>query len=161
MKVYIRNRQRLIKVNPQKVSRLLRKILSLLRLPRTEISILFVNDRRMRLLNRQYRGIDRTTDVLSFPQYGPEELKAEVRRLSHKCTSDLQSSSEMLPLGDLVMNLHRAERQALEHNLSFDEEFRRLLVHGMLHLAGYDHEQGSSAARSMQKKSRELLLKLR
>jgi probable rRNA maturation factor len=114
----------------------------------------------MRLLNLRYRGIDRTTDVLSFPQYGVEELKAEVKKLSHECTSDLRTSSDVLPLGDLVINLHKAKRQAFENRLSVDEELKRLLVHGMLHLVGYDHELGKNAAASMQKKSRELLEKL-
>jgi probable rRNA maturation factor len=115
----------------------------------------------MRLLNQQYRGIDRTTDVLSFPQYGPDELKAEVRKRSHVCAPDIQASSDILPIGDLVINLHKAQRQALENRISFDEELRRLLVHGMLHLVGYDHEQGGNAARSMQKISRRLIENLR
>jgi len=115
----------------------------------------------MRLLNLRFRGIDRTTDVLSFPQYGAEELKDEVKRLSHVSTSGLRVSSNVLPLGDLVINLHKAQRQALENRLSVDEELKRLLVHGLLHLVGYDHELGKNAARSMQRKSRELFEKLR
>ncbi len=110
----------------------------------------------MRLLNLRYRGIDRTTDVLSFPQYSAAELKDEVKKLSHIRTSDIQTSYGVLPLGDLVINLHKAQRQALENKLSVDEELKRLLVHGILHLIGYDHELGKNAARSMQKKSREL-----
>ena len=115
----------------------------------------------MRLLNLQYRGVDRTTDVLSFPLYSAEELKAEVKKLSHICTADIQTSSDVLPLGDIVINLHKAKRQALENSLPFDEELKRLLVHGLLHLLGYDHEQGKHAAGRMQRKSRELFEKLR
>jgi len=115
----------------------------------------------MRLLNLQYRGVNRTTDVLSFPQYSDEELKAEIKQLSHVCTSDLQTSSDVLPLGDIVINLHKAKRQALENSLAFDEELKRLLIHGLLHLLGYDHEQGKYAAGRMQRKSRELFKELR
>ena len=71
MKVYIKNQQRLIKVNQQRIRSLLKKILRLLGLHKAELSILFVNDRRMRILNRQYRGVDKTTDVLSFPLNPP------------------------------------------------------------------------------------------
>jgi probable rRNA maturation factor len=113
------------------------------------------------MINLRYRGIDRTTDVLSFPQYGAEELKAEVRKHPKPSASGLQTSTDTLLLGDLVINLHKTHRQALESGLSFDEEFARLLVHGVLHLVGYDHEQGGNPARRMQKKSRELLEKLR
>jgi len=115
----------------------------------------------MRLLNLQYRGVDRTTDVLSFPQYRAEELKAEVKKLSRACTSDIQTSSDVLPLGDIVINLHKAKRQALENSLAFDEELKKLLIHGLLHLLGYDHEQGNQAAGRMQRKSRELFEMLR
>lgn len=156
MKVYIRNQQRLIKVNRQKTARLLRKALNLLQLPRAEISILFVNNRRMRVLNCDYRGVDRTTDVLSFPLYSAEELKAEVKKPSHVCTSDMQILPDLLPLGDIVINLQKAKQQALENRLSFDDELKRLIIHGLLHLLGYDHEQGKDADRRMQRKSRAL-----
>jgi probable rRNA maturation factor len=136
-------------------------MLSLLNLPKSEISLLFVNDRRMRLLNRRYRGVDRTTDVLSFPQYHPDELKAEVRRLSYLSASNLQAASDPLLLGDLVINIHKAKRQAVENMISVDEELTRLLVHGLLHLVGYDHEQGKNAARRMRRKSGELFENLR
>ena len=114
----------------------------------------------MRLLNHDYRGVDRTTDVLSFPLYNAKELKAEVKKLSHLSTSGLQTLSDILPLGDIVINLHKAKRQALENGLSFDEELKRLLIHGLLHLLGYDHEQGKNAARKMQRRSEELFEEL-
>jgi len=114
----------------------------------------------MRLLNHDYRGVDRTTDVLSFPLYNAKELKAEVKKLSHLSTSGLQTLSDILPLGDIVINLHKAKRQALEGGLSFDEELKRLLIHGLLHLLGYDHEQGKNAARKMQRRSEELFEEL-
>lgn len=102
----------------------------------------------MRLLNRHYRGVDRTTDVLSFPQI---DVSTQLSALS----------SQLFLLGDLVINLHKAKRQALENRLTVDEELKRLLIHGILHLLGYDHEQGKNAARKMQRKSRELFEKLR
>ncbi|MEW6162364.1 MAG: rRNA maturation RNase YbeY [Nitrospirota bacterium] len=143
MKVYIRNQQRLIKVNQQRIRRFLRKALHLLGLHKAELSILLVNDRRMKILNRQYRGVDRTTDVLSFPQQNRYTLHVT------RYTS--------LPLGDIVINLHQAKRQAAEHGLTLNEELRRLIIHGLLHLIGYDHERSRYMRRKMQKKEGELL----
>jgi probable rRNA maturation factor len=100
-----------------------------------------VNDERMKTLNRQYRGIDKTTDVLSFPQ---DDNLAFNR--------DLIPGSDIV-LGDIVVNLHKAQRQAKENGLTFHEELKRLLVHGLLHLLGYDHEKGRHAERKMKEKS--------
>lgn len=101
----------------------------------------------MKTLNRQYRGIDRTTDVLSFPQEDLLPLRASAPQ------SDIV-------LGDIVINLHKAMRQAKENGLSFDEELKRLLIHGLLHLLGYDHEKGGYAERKMKEKAKLLLEQL-
>ena len=101
----------------------------------------------MKTLNRQYRGIDKTTDVLSFPQEDNVSFR------------DLSPESEIV-LGDIVVNLHKAQRQAKENGLTFHEELKRLLVHGLLHLLGYDHEKGRHAERKMKEKSKRLLEEL-
>ena len=148
MKVNIKNRQRLLKPNQQKVAILLRKVLRLLGLHKAEISILFVGDKRMRMLNRRYRGIDRTTDVLSFPQ---DEYSAPNKGRTPKD----------IILGDIVISLQKTSVQAEENGLSFHEELKRLLIHGLLHLIGYDHEINRYQERKMQKKADELLSSLR
>ena len=137
MKVYIKNQQRSIKLNQQKIVKLLRKALQLLRLQKAELSILFVNDRTMKMLNRTFRGVDKTTDVLSFPQLSAEEPKSVSAIVK---TSELVNSqtSELL-LGDIVINLQRAIKQAIEHGITLNEELKRLTIHGLLHLLGYDH----------------------
>jgi probable rRNA maturation factor len=118
-----------------------------------------VNDRRMKILNRYYRDVDKATDVLSFPQLSAEERKAgksDVR------ISGLQSfRTSKLLLGDIVINLARARRQAAEHGLTLNEELRRLIIHGLLHLTGYDHEKNRYQKNKMESKERELLEKLR
>ena len=144
MKVYIKNRQRLLKVNQRNIAGLLGKALQILRLHKAELSILLVNDARMKTLNRQYRGIDRTTDVLSFPQ-------------EDAFPSDASGRKSDIVLGDIVINLHKAKRQAMENGLTFEEELKRLLIHGLLHLLGYDHEKGGYAGRKMKEKSKLLL----
>ena len=155
MKVYIKNQQRLIKANQHKIKKNLSKALHILGLNSAEISILLVNDKRMKILNKQYRGINKTTDVLSFPQIPKFEI-----RNSKFLKSAIHLPCSALLLGDIVINLHQAKRQAIEHNLTFNEELNLLLIHGLLHLVGYDHEKGGSAKKKMKKKTREILKKL-
>ena len=144
MKVYIKNCQRLLKPNQQRTASLLRKALRLLGLRKAEISILFVNDERMRILNRQYRGIDRTTDVLSFSQN--EFISPNAERLTPG-----------IVLGDIVISLPKTKKQAEENGLTFHQELKRLLIHGLLHLTGYDHEINRYQENKMRKKAKELL----
>jgi probable rRNA maturation factor len=113
----------------------------------------------MRILNLRYRGIDRTTDVLSFPQQSAETLKSRRKERGLR-TSGLQTSDFRLVLGDIVINLPKAKKQACEHGLTFSEELRRLIIHGLLHLVGYDHEKSRYQKRKMELKGRELLLAL-
>jgi rRNA maturation RNase YbeY len=92
----------------------------------------------MRRLNRQYRRIDRSTDVLAFPM-----------RESRGPASSL--------LGDVVISLHTAARQALAERQSLDHQVAILLIHGIVHLLGFDHERGQKEARRMHRKERALL----
>jgi len=96
----------------------------------------------MKLLNRRYRGVDKTTDVLSFPQI-------------EKLTPAL--STQHFVLGDIVINVQRAKRQAEEQGHTLYEELKRLMIHGLLHLIGYDHEKSRYQRNKMRAKERELL----
>ncbi len=91
--------------------------------PDTELSLYLVDDERMHELNHEWRDIDRTTDVLSFPQDEPGLL------------------------GDVVVNVDAIQRQAAEHGLEPAEERRFLLIHGVLHLLGHDHRDPDERAR--------------
>lgn len=96
-----------------------------------EISITFVDDEEIRELNAQYRDVDKVTDVLSFPQFeSPEELPEE---------------GEII-LGDVVLNVEQAKRQAEEYGHSEDREIIYLFVHSLLHLLGYDHMEEDEKA---------------
>ena len=140
MKILIRNHQRLRFLNKKQISRTAEKILTILKQPRAELSILFVGDRRMLQLNSSYRGIRKSTDVLSFDaqipvtQPGPDHV-----------------------IGDVVINVYRAQSQADMSGREFYDEVYRLLIHGTLHLLGYDHEDTLYRARKMKKKEEELL----
>jgi len=119
--------------------------------------VLFVNDRKMRELNLQYRGKDKTTDVLSFPQQNRDALSVMRNELKENIfdTSPITHHG-LLPLGDIVINLHQTERQAKEYGITFYQEVERLLIHGLLHLLGYDHEKNKYQARKMREIEREL-----
>ena len=82
-------------------------------------TIAFVSDKTIRQLNRQFRGFDKATDVLSFP------------------SDDNTGESN---LGDIAISVETARVQARENGLKFDEEVSQLILHGLLHLCGYDHE---------------------
>jgi probable rRNA maturation factor len=110
----------------------------------TGLSILLVGDRAMRSLNRRYRGKDRTTDVLSFSLREGQGAVA-----SHRL------------LGDIVISVPAARRQAREARHSLRAEVDRLLVHGLLHLLGYDHERGKAEERRMRARERRLQEALR
>jgi probable rRNA maturation factor len=91
-----------------------------------DLTIVFVSDAAMRKLNLQFRGKDYVTDVLSFPAQ-PESFERENTQ----------------GLGEVVISLERAARQANEHGLTVGREIRQLILHGLLHLCGYDHETDS------------------
>ncbi len=110
------------------------------------------------MLNRKYRGIDRITDVLSFPQLEVSRLILFKKGTRTKLSTFNNQTSPIL--GDIVINLHQTQRQAKEHSLTFNEELKRLLVHGLLHLIGYDHERGTYDKKKMKKREKELLANL-
>lgn len=104
------------------------------------VTVAFVSDRAMRELNRRWRGKRGTTDVLSFPSEQDEFEKAEG-----------------LSLGDVVVSVEQAARQAEEHGLSFEDEVAQLVLHGMLHLCGYDHERDEGQMNALELRLRRRL----
>ena len=103
-----------------------------------EVSISFVDNEEIRSLNNDYRGIDSETDVLSFPmlEFVEEELEEE--------DEDAEYIEEEIALGDIVISMEKALEQSEKYGHSFNRELAFLLVHGMLHLLGYDHDEGAS-----------------
>ena len=103
-----------------------------------EVSISFVNNQEMRSLNKEYRNIGKETDVLSFPlvEFIEEELNTE--------DEDAEYIEEEIALGDIVISMEKAVEQSEEYGHSFKRELAFLLVHGMLHLLGYDHDEEAS-----------------
>lgn len=99
-------------------------------------TIAFVSDRKMRALNRDFRGKNSTTDVLSFP-FEADEFEAGENNL-----------------GDVIISLEQAQRQAIENDLDFETEIKQLILHGVLHLCGYDHENDNGKMNRIELKLR-------
>jgi probable rRNA maturation factor len=147
MPVLLTNRQRRFPVDEARLTGLARACLAHLNLSAAVLSVLLVNDPAMRALNRRHRGASRTTDVLSFPQYeGRPETQAP--------------GGPDPELGDVVISVERARAQADGAGVTPEAELALLLVHGVLHLVGHDHERGPRAAARMAEAERELLEKL-
>jgi probable rRNA maturation factor len=122
------------------VRRRTRILLDALRSPDGEISILLVGDRRIAALNRKFFNREGPTNVIAFPmQAGP--------------FADLHPDL----LGDVVISVDTAHREARAAGMDLDERIAQLLVHGVLHLYGYDHENTAADARRMAAKSRRLM----
>jgi len=114
----------------------------------TEICITFLDDNNMKKLNETYRGMTRTTDVLSFPQNEPDfmNLNAAIAK----------ENLRNIILGDIVISIDTAKRHARFYGNSLEKEIWELIVHGTLHLLGYDHKKKNDAL-VMRKKEKELL----
>mgnify|MGYP001064793331 CR=1 FL=1 len=95
-----------------------------------ECSITFVDNERIQVINRDYRGIDRPTDVISFALEEMGENEVPI----------LPEEGEPRVLGDIIISVERTHEQAAEYNHSFERELGFLVIHGLLHLLGYDHQ---------------------
>ena len=139
MTVDIANRQRAMKVDVEEVRLRADRILAWLEVAESELSVALVSDRGIRSLNKRFRQIDKATDVLSFEAGG---------------VSGGGVDGVPLLLGDVVISVERADSQAVDRRLELGqdgygllEEITFLLIHGVLHLLGYDHENTADALR--------------
>ena len=110
------NRQRRVKIDTGAWAKFAAKALDAIGNNGSSATIAFVSDKSIRKLNQQFRGIDKATDVLSFP------------------------ADEANNLGDVAVSVETAATQAKENDITFDNEIAQLILHGLLHLSGYDHE---------------------
>ena len=117
------NNQRKVKIDKKTFQLFAEKIVKEIKeTENQDFTVAFVSDRKMRELNKCFRGKNLTTDVLSFP-FESDEFDAEIENL-----------------GDIAISLEQAERQAIENDLDFETEVKQLILHGVLHLCGFDHE---------------------
>ena len=141
MAIWFQTHLRRISVRATTIRRVAQSILVQAGHPTAQLSLSLVGKTRMRSLNRKYRGRDYPTDVLAFPM------------------ESMGEQTEIF-LGDVVICLPMAIGQASRFGNSADQEILRLLIHGTLHLLGYDHEQSLREATRMQRKERAMVQKL-
>ena len=135
------NRQRKLPVDGERWRAFAEKALKVVPAGGAGVTVAFVSDRAMRQLNRRWRGRRGTTDVLSFPAGQEEWERAAAGRT----------------LGDVVISAEQAARQAARHGLDFDGEVAQLILHGLLHLCGYDHETDQGQMNTLERTLRRRL----
>lgn len=151
IKVIISNNQKEVKI-PTGVRMLVRRCCNAVLLQEgfkgsAEISVSFVNNEQIHALNKEHRNIDRETDVLSFP-------------LGENGEYDINLDTGAKMLGDIVISLEKAVSQAEEYGHPLQREVAFLTVHSLLHLLGYDHENGGLEAVHMREKEESVLTQL-
>lgn len=135
------NNQRKIKIKVEDFQAFAESVVDSVKEARTKsATIAFVSDWKMRALNKNFRGKNSTTDVLSFP-FEADEFEAD----------------EENNLGDIIISVEQAEKQAEENDLDFETEIKQLILHGVLHLCGYDHEIDNGEMNRVELKLREKL----
>jgi probable rRNA maturation factor len=133
-----------VKLNFSKIKKEIYKILENLNCHNSELSILFTSDDHIKELNKTYRKKNRPTDVLAFSQKEGNSIEINTRIL-----------------GDVVISIDTARRQADELRHSVEKEIYILLIHGILHLLGFDHAKSKQDVLKMQSKEKELLALIR
>ena len=142
-KIWIKNRQNRTPTDLRLIKRIVKKTLEELALKNPEISILLLDDHQIQELNRDYLRRNRPTDVIAFPMRDAAFPEVQPQLL-----------------GGVVVSLETAARQARENNISLYEELMLLLIHGILHLLGYDHERSLRGAQRMRALERRLRTRL-
>ena len=140
MPVTMTNRQRRVAVKTPFIKRQALRMMGYLGCDDKELSVVFVHDQSMRTLNRTYRSKDRSTNVLAFAQ-----------------TQTYAGEPQTQMLGDVVISLPAAAREAHELSQSLEERVVFLLAHGLLHLLGYDHEDSESQRLCMELREQQIL----
>jgi rRNA maturation RNase YbeY len=144
MEIQISLEQKIPGVPKKKIRRTLTKVLKDLACTHKELSILFTDNEHIALLNKQYRNKEGPTDVLAFPMSGGD-------------SSDVQSGM----LGDIVISVETAKSESMDIGESVERTIFRLLIHGVLHLMGFDHERSSEDEDVMRKEEERLLALIR
>lgn len=148
IKAIITNSQRKVNVTPELKELIIAACEATLKNEKfsepAEVSITLVSDKKIREINREFREIDKATDVLSFP-------------LGENGIYDENPENGNLLLGDIVLSLERALSQSMEFGHSFEREAAYLTVHSMLHLLGYDHVNSEEEKAVMRKREEQVM----
>ncbi|MBN1473734.1 MAG: rRNA maturation RNase YbeY [Syntrophaceae bacterium] len=140
MNLQIKNNQKIVKIDKRKIRRVLKTVMNHLGCSDKYISVSFVNDDEIRVLNKHYLGKDSPTNVLSFS-------------MRENDYGDINPNV----LGDIVISAQTAKKDSLKGGLTVNQEIDFLLIHGLLHLLGFDHEKTTKdKANKMKQKEKEL-----
>lgn len=123
-----------------------------------QVAVLLTDSEKIHAMNNEFRGIDRTTDVLSFPNVD-YEAPADFSGIENMAEDYFDPENGELCLGDIVINVDKVYEQALEYGHSPLREYAFLIAHSMLHLLGYDHMERGEAV-IMEEKQEEILIRL-
>ncbi|AJG97547.1 rRNA maturation RNase YbeY [Clostridium beijerinckii] len=141
--IYVDNRQNKVEASEKLIEKLTEVIEFALKEEevnmKCEISLLFVDNNEIKEINNETRGINRETDVLSFPMLEYENKKVFKDMYKDYKFSQSDFDGDELVLGDIVLSLEKALEQSKEFNHSYEREASYLVVHSVLHLLGYDH----------------------
>lgn len=156
MPVEIINQQRKEKIAKKEWKLFALSVLKALELEQVEVTIAFVGDRKIKLLNKEFRGINKPTDVLSF-SYQTTDSTTYEHDVEKNCPDNLANFAGNY-LGDVVISTQTATLYAKKLGLTFDQEVKTLILHGLLHLCGYDHETDEGEMDELEEKLRKQLL---
>jgi probable rRNA maturation factor len=137
--ILLKNQQQLIPVGERRIKKIAEKILNYLGISSNELSILFLDNRGITEINKKYLKRNRPTNVISFALN-----EGECRNINPRV------------LGDVVISVEKAQEQAGINGTTLEEEISFLLIHGILHLIGYDHVKGQGERKRMKEKEREV-----
>lgn len=140
--VEVINRQRVVAIDKARLADIARRVLLQIGRDDARATIVFIRDPEMKKLNRDFRGQDKPTDVLAFA-YGEAETEPD---------------QDPGHLGDVIISADTAIRYAAEQGIGLEAEIEWLVIHGVLHLAGYDHETDNGEMRRLERRLRSLLL---
>ena len=144
MKIQIENRQTGIKIDRRRIRGTVLKVLKILDCANKEISISFTDDKNIKKLNEQYLGRNKPTNVLSFSLQEGE-----------------YGNINPQTLGDVVISVETAQKDAVQGKLTFEQEIYFLVIHGILHLLGYNHENSTAEeTKKMKQREKEIFNKI-
>lgn len=144
MQISILNKQRKYPIKKEKLLQWTRRVLLFQKMDKAEMGLVFVNNRQIRIYNRDYREKDQATDVLAFPML--EGVGADLHPMF---------------MGDVMISLEMVEKEACFYRRKMEDQLLILLIHGILHLLGYDHERSDGEAVKMQRRERFLFKRLK
>jgi len=137
--VFIKNQQKIIPVEAKKIKKVAERILASLRISGYELSVLLLDNKGIRAVNKKYLNRNRPTNVISFSL-----TEGEFGNINPQV------------LGDVVISVEKALEQAETNGTTLGEEISFLIIHGILHLLGYDHVKGQGERKRMRKKEKEV-----